>query len=705
MARTVASPPRGGSSSSAGLRLPNRNAPDPRALDIPLPVIPLDGPFPSLDSPAAPAVTPGSNPADPFDLVGTSFAETFRVDSVVAQGGFAVVYRATHLRFAAPVALKCLKIPVNLTVAERADFLERFQKEGEVMFRLSSSIPEVVRPLQFDSLKLPDGRLVPFIALEWLEGETLKDVIIARLTEGKPPLSLAQAVTFLTPVARALSRAHRLPSAEGPLCILHCDLKPDNIFVTKLGGIESLRIFDFGISKVRHAATRQVGSRTTDTQSSMFTPAYASPEQWTPDRFGQTGPWTDVFSLALTLTEVVTQKPAIDGAATAMLAQCLNDKVRPTPRKLGLTIPDRVEQIFTRALAVDPRSRYQNIARFWGELEEALGLPAVVGESARPGAQVSPAFDVGALELGGAPGAPQPASHGAAPASAGFAIPQFAGELDLPLQAAPAPAAPAPPPLAAGPALSAGLTAGLTAGLGPAPQTPALSDDLALDFALSSGPAPAPPPAPLRADPAVTAAVDPASFDFSGSIDLAAEPERPPPSMPRPAPAMPASGQPGPMPMGPPPAGAMPMGPMGQMPMGQMPMAAPFGAPDDAGAPAPPSVATKEKLQAAAVKAGQVATQVATVAASSAASAAKLVATKALEVDQRHEIRLDEPSTWVKPMMGPIVAMALALVVSIGAVIVNKVTNSNVSVVWISLPLMLAAIAFAIYRWNKITKV
>ncbi len=373
-----------------------------------------------------------------------------------------------------------------------------------------------------------------------------------------------------------------------------------------------------------------------------------------------------------------------------MLAQCLNDKVRPTPRRLGLTIPDRIEQIFTRALAVDPRSRYQSIARFWGELEEALGLPAVVGESARPGSLAGAAFDVGGLELGGAPPAPAPAQQAPAP-SAGLAIPQFAGELDLPLQ---------PPPVAASPPSAPAHAAPMMA----PPQAPSLGADLALDFSPGAGPPSAPAPmraAPAAPPPAVAAAADPETFDFGGSIDLAAEPERPPPSMPRPAAAPPMG--PGPGAMGP--MGAAPMGAPPTGPMGAMPMQAPFGAPEEAVPPPPPSVATKEKLQAAAVKAGQVATQVATVAASSAATAAKVIATKALEVDQRHEIRLDEPATWVKPMMGPIVAMGLALVVSVGAVIVNKVTGSNVSVVWISLPLMLAAIAFAIYRWNKITKV
>lgn len=667
-------------------------------------------PAPGPNKPAPPSVASATlsgplstpTPQDPFGIVGSEVAGTFLVETAIAHGGFAVVYRAQHLRFSAPVALKCLKIPANLSPAERADFLDRFQKEGEVMFRLSSSIPEIVRPLQFDSFKLPDGRLVPFIALEWLEGITLKEVIVQRLEDGQAPLSLVQAVTFLTPVARALARAHRMPSPEGPLCILHCDLKPDNVFVTELGGAENLRIFDFGISKVRHAATRQVGGSTTDSQTNMFTPAYAAPEQWSPDRFGQTGPWTDVFSLALTVTEMVTQKAAIDGAPTAMLTQCVNDKLRPTPRRLGLAIPDRIEAIFLRALAVDPRTRYQSIPKFWGELEEALGLPAVVGETARRsqsfvGLRVDSQHD---LSLGAEASRPAAAQAQAS----------FAGELDLPLQS---PALSPAPALAAAPAQDGALAFDLPGVVGAgapvalssppivsAPEPiahagPIASFDLADDAmqspqsmrgAIYAGPPIAPPGHHASQGGFVDVPPSGGIVDVPSSVGL--------PAGGMSGASIPATSVPTPGSSGaalPVQAVSPPSAPPGGLP------GTPVASGTDVSAA---SLATKDRLQAVASKAGQVAS----VAAVSAASAAKHLATRALEVDQRHRIELDQPSTWIKPMMGPIVAMVAALVISIGAVFVNKASGSNVSVVWISLPLMLAAIGFAVYRWMKITK-
>src|SRR3954451_10504342 len=113
---------------------------------------------------------------DVFGIVGTTQAGTFRIDSVVAEGGFGVVYRAQHIGFRAPVALKCLKVPETMTAEQREKFLEKFREEGELLFRLSSLLPAVVRPLHVDALTLDGGRFVPFLALEWLEGEGL-DVI------------------------------------------------------------------------------------------------------------------------------------------------------------------------------------------------------------------------------------------------------------------------------------------------------------------------------------------------------------------------------------------------------------------------------------------------------------------------------------------------------------------------------------------------
>ena len=95
------------------------------------------------------------------------------------------MYRAQHGAFRAPVALKCLKVPGALSPDQREAFLEKFREEAELLFRLSASIPEVVRPLHVDALTASDGRFVPYLALEWLEGEALDAIVAAAPALGR----------------------------------------------------------------------------------------------------------------------------------------------------------------------------------------------------------------------------------------------------------------------------------------------------------------------------------------------------------------------------------------------------------------------------------------------------------------------------------------------------------------------------------------
>lgn len=312
---------------------------------------------------------------DVFGIVGSLQDGAFRVEQVVAEGGFAVVYRAHHEGFRADVALKCLKLPGTLNERKQAEFLEKFRAEGELLFRLSAAIPAVVRPLQLGTLNSPKAPFVPFIALEWLEGMNLDAYIEQRRRSGKPPLDLRRAVQLMGPAARALEQAHRFPGPDGPVSILHRDLKPENLFVANVHGREAIKVLDFGIGKVKRAATQIVGRVSMD-QSGLaaFTPAYGAPEQWLPKRFGQTGTWTDVWGLALTLVELVAGKTPLDGDAHAVMGAAMDERSRPTPRSLGVITSDTVEAILAKALAVDPRARYHDVGEFWDHLEQELGI-------------------------------------------------------------------------------------------------------------------------------------------------------------------------------------------------------------------------------------------------------------------------------------------------------------------------------------------
>ena len=325
---------------------------------------------------------------DEFGIIGATLANAFHVERVVAHGGFAIVYRGIHGGFRAPIALKCLRIPDGMNESQTTTFLERFREEGELLFRLSAAIPEVVRPLHIDAVYLPSGALMPFLALEWLEGEGLDQVLARNRLERKPGLDLHALVEMLRPVAHALSRAHNFPAETGSVCVVHRDLKPENLFLCNVAGAPAIKILDYGIAEVCSVAQRVSGVRAWRGMN-PFTPGYGAPEQWAPDRFGPSGAWTDVWGLALTLTEAMAGKPAIDGDVDGMRRVALDPRRRPTPRSLGCIVSNDVEATFQRALALDPRQRTQDIQTFWSEIETAAGLVSTMAPSGAPAGRKS----------------------------------------------------------------------------------------------------------------------------------------------------------------------------------------------------------------------------------------------------------------------------------------------------------------------------
>jgi serine/threonine protein kinase len=322
--------------------------------------------------------SPGPRAPDVFGIIGTTQCGSFHVERAVAEGGFAVVYRALHGAFRAPVALKCLKMPGSLNAEQRAEFLEKFRAEAELMFRLSASISEVVRPLHVDHFIAPDGRFVPFIALEWLDGEPLSAVIDRRSAQGKPPVSIRRAVELLSPIARALHRAHSFPGPEGPVAVVHCDVKPDNLFVIDQGGEPALKILDFGVAKARSLANSRAGGRT-GSETNVFTPSYAAPRAVGSTEIRPDGPVDGRLRVRALAPRGHPRPPPIEGEMHVMLAAAIDEHRRPTPHTVGVDVPDRIERAFLAAVAVDPKERTQTIEAFWTDLERALGVAPSLG--------------------------------------------------------------------------------------------------------------------------------------------------------------------------------------------------------------------------------------------------------------------------------------------------------------------------------------
>jgi eukaryotic-like serine/threonine-protein kinase len=311
---------------------------------------------------------------DALRLVGRTIADKYAVESVVGEGGFAVVYRATHLIWKRPVALKIFKAFADLSDVDRQKLLDEFVQEGSLLADLSARTAAIVQARDIGMLDLTSGERVPYMVLEWLEGATLEAVLATERQAGLPLRSAAQVVHLLDPAAEALALAHR----KG---IAHRDVKPGNVFV--LGdprGDGTVKLLDFGIAKVVSDAQKMAGSFTkTSGKVTSFTPAYGAPEQFS-RTVGATGPWTDVFALALIVVELLTGREPLEGDDYVQLAVASgNPDRRPTPRTLGASVSDDVESVIAKALAIKPTDRWPTAGEFWNALRQAVAMAPMRG--------------------------------------------------------------------------------------------------------------------------------------------------------------------------------------------------------------------------------------------------------------------------------------------------------------------------------------
>ena len=303
---------------------------------------------------------------DPFDWVGATLDGKYQVDAVVGRGGFGVVYRAHHLGFNEKVAVKCLRIPRTLSGAARDEFERNFLAEGRLLHQLSRSTAGIVQALDVGALVSPNKTWTPFIVLEWLDGQSLAENFAERLRTGLGGRTPKAAIELLDSAARALSLAHE----QG---IAHRDIKPANLFLAEVGGRRTLKVLDFGIAKVvTESESFTKAFEETGASLQAFTARYGSPEQFS-RRYGATGPWSDVFSLALVLVEAIVGHSALEGVDAAQLFIAAADATRrPTLRAHGIDLGDAIETVFATALAVDPKVRYPNAGEFWDALVAAV---------------------------------------------------------------------------------------------------------------------------------------------------------------------------------------------------------------------------------------------------------------------------------------------------------------------------------------------
>jgi formylglycine-generating enzyme required for sulfatase activity/tRNA A-37 threonylcarbamoyl transferase component Bud32 len=317
---------------------------------------------------------------DPLGLVGKKIDDKYLIERIVGEGGFAVVYRAEHLIFKRPVAIKAFRALADVGVEQRERLLGEFIQEGKLLAELSERSVAIVQARDVGTLTTQSGDWVPYMVLEWLDGASLDDVLRREREQKLPPRSVEAVVRLLEPVAEALALAHK----RG---IAHRDVKPANIFLLgdPRGPDCTVKLLDFGIAKVVQDAQKMAGAfATTQGNVTSFTPMYGAPEQFS-RTVGATGPWTDVFALALVACELLCDRVPLEGDDFVQLGfASSNPARRPTPRTLGAAVPDAVEAVFQKALDVSPQARYQSAGELWNALRHAIDMtPMRTGPASR----------------------------------------------------------------------------------------------------------------------------------------------------------------------------------------------------------------------------------------------------------------------------------------------------------------------------------
>ncbi|HEY4016606.1 MAG TPA: serine/threonine-protein kinase [Polyangiaceae bacterium] len=288
---------------------------------------------------------------------------------MVDETTFSIVYRATHVVWERQVAIKVFHVGMGATPEARAGLLAAFVREGALLGELSETCSAICQARDIGAITTADGKRVPYMVLEWLEGESLEAIISRERKAGGRARSMPEVLDLLGPIAQALSCAH----ARG---VSHCDIKPGNIIV--LGSEDArapsrCKLLDFGAARVEGQAAPRIGR---DGGRRPFTPAFGAPEQFD-EAYGAAGPWTDVFALALTVVELLSGREALPGQDVWTLAsQACDQAKRPTPRAFGVTVSNAVEEVLARALAVHPVFRFADAGSFWSALVQAASTTA-----------------------------------------------------------------------------------------------------------------------------------------------------------------------------------------------------------------------------------------------------------------------------------------------------------------------------------------
>lgn len=269
---------------------------------------------------------------------GSRLIGKYEIVRPIGRGGFGLVYEAKHLGLRARVAIKVLRSESR----QHPQTLERFRREAWASAQIAS--PHVVRVTDVDVLE--DG--TPFIVMELLQGRDLEAELQAR---GRLPIR--ELVGHVLQAASAIHEAH----LRG---VVHRDLKPNNLFLAEHGGSRSIKVLDFGLSKIASELS------VTKTSAQLGTPLYMSPEQLRSAK--SVDGRSDIWALGVILYRMLTLRTPFEGATATDVMVSIMSQPAPELTRLAPNVPADLASVVMRALRKEPAERFQDVTELAGAL-------------------------------------------------------------------------------------------------------------------------------------------------------------------------------------------------------------------------------------------------------------------------------------------------------------------------------------------------